>query len=83
MFSNNQDLYNFIRWLVKKLEDANEIQWSLDFKKAMGISLMPGEVITAISGVLREFAKTDIPVKLNISEEVNSALLSVSSLFRD
>ena len=78
MFSSNKDLFDFIRSLVEKLDSIGEKQWSIEFREAMNISFMPGEVFGAILTTLNRFIKTEIPQKLNIETELHGAVASLN-----
>jgi hypothetical protein len=45
MFTNNTELFIFIKDLMEKLQSIQENDWSDTFKNAIAISFMPGEIL--------------------------------------
>lgn len=81
MFANNRELFDFIRLLVEKLDAIGEFQWSASLRDAMNISFMPGEVLGALKGTLRDFRKRKIPKQLNLVKEIDTALKRLDEAF--
>ncbi len=77
MFSSNKELFEFINFLIKKLDSIGEAQWSIAFSDAIHISFMPGELLGAIRFTLRKFQKTEIPARLDIEKEISGAIDSL------
>ena len=77
MFSNNREFYDFINSLIKKLESVGEIYWSIEFSKAINISLMIGEVFGATRFTLKRFQETNIPSRLGIEKEIQNSIASL------
>lgn len=82
MFSNNKEFFAFINSLIKKLDAAEEKEWSSSFKRAMGMSQVPGEVFGALRIVMRDFNKSQVPAKLNMEEEIKTTLETLEGIFK-
>jgi hypothetical protein len=64
-FSNNSELFEFINFLIKRLQETDENAWASKFHDATMISFMPGELFGAIRLTLLNFQKTDLPKNYN------------------
>ncbi len=74
MFSNNKDLFDFINNLIKRLEDKNENYWSNEFRQALNMSFMPGELLGEVRKTLLEFQKTQLPKQMDLVNEIRTAI---------
>lgn len=48
MISNNSELYDTVRSLIRQLTAAGEVKWSFALSDALSISSVPGEVLGEI-----------------------------------
>jgi hypothetical protein len=73
-FSSNSDLFQFINFLIQELKKINEDHWTSEFKNALSISVMPGELLGALRLTLLKFQKTDFPKKLKVDKDIREAI---------
>lgn len=73
-FSNNSDLFQFISTLIDELREINELYWVSEFKNAMSVSSLSGEILGALRLNLLKFQKTDFPKKLRVNKDVREAI---------
>jgi len=80
-FSNNSELFQFINSTIDELHKINEGTWASEFRNAMMISFMPGEVLGALLTTLLNFQKTTIPQKIQIEKDVQQAIDALDETF--
>lgn len=77
---SNTEIFVFLNSLIEKLEKDGEDQWVSNFRDAMAISFMPGELYREIRLVLKNFRKTWLPRKLKVMEELDNAIESLDKI---
>ena len=77
-FSNNDEFYTFIKSLILKLKDKNQIDWAIKLENALRISSLPGEIFGELRLNLLELQKTDIPGQLDIQHDIRSAIQALN-----
>lgn len=74
MFSNNQELYNWVELIIEDLNAMEESDWAEDFRSAMHSGATGGEVLGALRLILIKFENTKIPRRIKKTAEVKNAL---------
>ena len=80
-FANNSELFQFINSTIEGLHKINEDTWAYEFRNAMQISFMPGEVLGALLTTLLNFQKTTIPQKMQIERDIQLAIDALDEAF--
>ena len=73
-FSSNSDLFQFINFLIEELKKINEDYWISEFKNALSISVIPGELLGALQLTLFKFQKTEFHKKLKVDKDIREAV---------
>jgi hypothetical protein len=81
-FSNNDELYAFIKSLIQKLKDENQIEWATKLENALHISTLPGEIFGALRLNLLELQKTDIPRQLGVQHNIHGAVKALNDALK-
>jgi hypothetical protein len=82
MFANNQELFEYIENLIKKLNENNEKTWGEALTNALRISSLPGEVLGQIWLTLKEFNCTEVPKRLKMKKELQLLIVELEKAIK-
>lgn len=74
MLSNNSELYDTVRSLIRQLTAAGEVKWSFALSDALSISSVPGEVLGEIRLQLQRLQASSIAAQLGLEQQVNGGI---------
>ena len=74
MINTNEDIYDFIRFLIIHLQKDGQVDWSLSLKDAMNIGTMSGEVLGEIRIKLKALSQTDLLQKYKVEQEAKQCI---------